>query len=56
MIVPIASAKDRQQQGQEGTTDDSKVDISAVTRDEDKSTLGTTAISRLNLSITAENR
>lgn len=50
MIVPIASAKDRQQQ------DDSKVDISAVTRDEDKSTLGTTAISRLNLSITAENR
>jgi hypothetical protein len=56
MIVPIASAKDRQQQGQGGLMDDSKVDISAVTKDEDKSTLGTTAISRLNLSITAENR
>ena len=52
-IVPISSAKDRQQQGL--IDDDSKVNIS-VTRDEDQSNIGATAISRLNLSITQENR
>jgi len=54
IVVPVSSSGKERQQG--GVNDDSRVDTTNTTRDEDKSKIGATAISRLNLSITVENR